>query len=231
MEKRIWKIAWFLGGIVLTLGLALAAGLLTLPPDSGDASKIGSAEATVNSVEQPSETITRTIPQYPVLPHADVAVVTQDWPTYVNETYGFQIRYPAHFYTTTWVVSGTRAMYVSFIDRKWKGQSEVPDIGIVIYNNPEKLPLRTWLMTHTGDPANPETTENVLFVDPGKIEEVRTAGATALKFVDGGMFPMPSLLMDQGKYAMKVYYTPIGPDNLEPVYELMLATLEFKPTN
>lgn len=231
MEKRIWKIVWLLGGVVLTLSLALAAGLLTLPPDNGGASKIGSAEPTVNSGEQLSEAITGTIPQYPVIPHDAIAALTQDWSTYVNETYGFQIRYPAHFYTTTWEVSGVREMYVSFKDRKWKDQSEVPDIGIVMYNNPEKLPLRTWLMTHTGDPANPETAENVLFVDPGEIEEVRIAGATALKFVDGGMFPMPSLLIDRGKYSMKVYYTPIGPDNLEPVYELMLATLEFKPVN
>ncbi len=228
MGKRIWKIVWLLGGIVLTLGLALAAGILTLPPDSGGAGKIGSAEPTVNSGEQLSETVTRTIPQYPVIPHDAIAPLTQDWSTYVNEIYGFQIRYPAHFYTTTWEVSGVREMYVSFKDRKWKDQPGMADIGILVYRNPEKLPLETWLLAHTGDPADPEKAENVIFVDPTKIEDVKTADTVALKFVGGGLGPAPTVLIDRGKYILELYYAPIGPDNLEPIYELMLETLEFK---
>ncbi|HQH40092.1 MAG TPA: hypothetical protein PLH19_16380 [Anaerolineae bacterium] len=230
MERRIWKIVGLLGGITLALVLAFATGILTLPPNRGAAGENSIIEPSSAGVAQPGAESVGTLERYPAITDDAVATATQDWLTYVNETYGFKIRYPAHFYTTTWEVVSPREMYISFIDRKWKGyEGGAPDIGIVIYRNPEKLPLQTWLQAHTGDPADPKTAGSILFVDPDKIEAVQTANAAALRLVNGGLLPVSTVLIERADYILGIGYPVIGSDNLEPVYELMLATLEFEP--
>jgi hypothetical protein len=231
MERRIWKVVGLLGGITLALVLAFATGILTLPPDRGAAGESNIIEPSSAGVVQPGAESMDTLERYPAITDDAVATATQDWLTYVDETYGFKIRYPAHFYTTTLEVVSPREMSISFTDRKWRDyEGGTPDIGIVIYSNPQKLPLRAWVQAHTGaHPADQTTAGTILFVEPDKIEAVETANMAALRLVDGGLVPAPSVLIDRGKYVLRIGYPVIGSDNLEPVYELMLATLEFEP--
>ena len=229
MRSRIWKVVWLFAGIVFTLSLALMTGVLALPPSSGKASMdVANVETLAAEPTDPPAASAEIIPTYPDLPAATVDQVTHDWLVYTDEVYGFRIRYPAHFDTVSWPVTGVREMYVSFIDRKWKGHYEVPDIGIVVYRNPENLPLQAWLQSKVDGSELLAVGEDPLFYAPTDIQNINVAGTPALKFVDGGLGPAPSVLVVRGEYILELYYAPVGPDNLEPIYELMLATLELK---
>lgn len=112
--------------------------------------------------------------------------------------------------------------------QKWRGiEGEIPDIGLVIYGNPQGLSLDEWFHRHSGHFTPSGLPEGGLFVDPTQVELVSMRGHTALRFIDGGLGPAPSILIDRGRQIVKLYFTPIGPDNLEAIYELMLSTLEF----
>jgi hypothetical protein len=224
MRRQIWKVVGLLSGVVLAFSLAFVTGMLTLPPKSGGATE-ANANVTPELTEpiHPSQDYTETSPVYPDIPISEVNQLTQDWPLYVSEAYGFSIRYPPDFYTRTWEVSGVREMSISFIDRKWENHpSETPSIGITAYRNPERLPLQTWFRTHS-DSSSGES----LFIAPTEVESVKVANTTALKFVDDGPFKIPLVLVAREEYILGVSFAPIGPDNLEPLYELMLGTLKF----
>lgn len=237
MRKLLWNSAMLLGGAILLVALIL--GLLTFRPQPGVAQQpseiSGRAAATSTQSQANPPTIASAEPTpvatprpYPNLDPKSVSILTANWLVLENQKFGFRIKYPPTFFTKEWQVNGDRLFYVSFIDQKWQGiGGEIPDIGLVVYDNPQRWSLNEWFHRHSGHVTPSGLPEGVLFVDPTQVEPVSVQGHAALRFIDGGLGPAPSILLERGPYMVKLYFTPVGSDNLEPTYELMLATLEF----
>jgi hypothetical protein len=220
MRKLLWNSVILLSGVILLAALALILSLLT--------SRLHQSQANSPTMPSTRPTLVVTPRSYPNLDPESVSILTTDWPVFKNWEFGFQIRYPPTFFTKEWQVDGDRLFYVSFMDQKWRDiEGEIPDIGLVIYGNPQGLSLDEWFHKHSGHVLPSGLPEGVLFVDPTQVESVSVRGHTALRFIDGGLAPAPSILIDRGPQMVKLYFAPVGPDNLEPIYELMLSTLEF----
>lgn len=239
MRKLLWNSAMLLSGAILLVALALILRLLTPRPPPGvvqqpseryDRAVATPLQSQATSPMTPSAepTPVATPRPYPNLDPQSVAILTANWLVLENRAFGFRIKYPPTFFTKEWQVSGERLFYVSFIDQKWQDiAGEIPDIGLVVYANPQGLSLDEWFHKHSGHVTPSGLPEGVLFVDPTQVEPVWVGGHAALRFIDGGLAPAPSTLIERGRQMVKLYFTPLGPDNLEPTYELMLATLEF----
>ncbi len=220
MRKLLWNSVMLLSGVILLAALALILSLLMSGPHQSQANPPAMSSTGPTPVVTPRS--------YPDLDPELVSALTTDWPVFKHREFGLQIRYPPTYFTKEWQVSGDRLFYVSFVDQKWRGiEGEIPDIGLVIYGNPQGLLLDEWFHKHSGHFTPSGLPEGVLFVDPTQIEPVLVRGHTALRFIDGGLGPAPSILIDRGPQIVRLYFTPVGPDNLEPIYELMLSTLEF----
>lgn len=238
MERLIKNSAVLFGGAILLATLALILGLVTFGPQSGRAQPTAqrpvdtpfathAAQATLPAHPTALSTLPATPRPYPALDPASVTLLTQDWKVYEHPGFGFHIKYPATFFTQEWKVSGDLLFDLNFVDQKWKDASGgVQGMGIAIYANPDKTPLVEWFQNRSGSFTPEGLPEGTLFVDPTQIEPVVVHYETALKFVNGGVIELPGVLIARGSYMFHIWYGP-GPDNLEPIYELMLFTLEF----
>lgn len=231
-----------MGGTILAFALALVLGLFSNAPQTSTAQQSNPGSASMPAQAAPNQpngkgpSTSSALPgnprQYPLLDRQSVAQLTADWPTFENQEFGFRIKYPPNFLTGVWPVEGDRLFYVSFANQRWKDSpGEVPDIGLVVYRNPQGFSLDEWFQKHSGNTTpDGNLPEDALFVDPTQVEQVTVNGQAALKFVDGGLGPAPSTLIFKRSQLFKLYFAPpsVAPsENLEPIYEQMLSTLEF----
>lgn len=225
MLRIIRNAILLLGGAVLVAALALILGLLTTSSQSGAAQ---SAVTTGPSNNSPSQSASVNPRPYPNLDAQSVAQLTRNWQVFENQQFGFRIKYPPNFYTQEWPVEKDVLYYVSFIDKKWKNSPSggLPEIGLAIYRNPQSIGLQEWFQVHSGTFTPQGLPDGVIFVDPTQVQPVSVQGKDALRFVDGGMISLPSILINRGLQIFRMAFTPAA-DNLEPAYELMLSTLEF----
>ncbi len=216
MLKLTRNTALLLGGAILVVALALALGLLTYAP-----------QLSVAQQPTPLPPSSSNPPVYPNLDSQSVAQLTKEWLVFEKPEWGFRIKYPPTFFTTEWPVEKDRLYSVGFTDQKWKGMGgEIPDIDLTIYRNPQGMALQEWFTTHSGSFTPQGLPDQAIFVDPTQIQPVSVHGQNALKFVDGGLGPAPTVLIPRGQQMFSMVYAP-APNNLEPTYELMFSTLEF----
>lgn len=223
MSKLLKNSAILLVGAILVVALAAVLGLLL-----NNSSSTGAAQAPANANPQAPSVSAPSQPRaYPAMDEQTVDQVTQKWRVYENQKFGFRVKYPPNFLIVETERQGIRLLDIDLGDEKWRNaQGGTQGMGIVVYSNPKQLGVEQWFKQNSGRTTEGNLPDNSEFVDPTNAEMVNVRNQTALKFVDGGMIQLPSVLIARGSVILRFWYGP-GVDNLEPPFELMLATLKF----
>jgi hypothetical protein len=183
-------------------------------------------------------------PQQPasqVLSPTVTTTVNQDdptarWKVYKNDRYGYTIKYPPTFFMNEWDTSKDplRMYYISFVPEKYRDAPNFPEIGLVIYKNPEKIPVRDWLDKHTGDQSQTQGASSALvFEKVVNVEQKTVSDVPALRFVEESPLwgtRAPSVLIPNNTGIFRLFYTnAYTSEDLAQTFELMLSTLQIAP--
>lgn len=154
---------------------------------------------------------------------------TTDWLTYANAQYGYSIKYPHTLFYKIWDTSkdSKRKHHVVFLLKKYKDKNmpQPPEIGLVIYENPEKIPLKDWLDKHT-DFQGESIFEKVV-----DLRQVTIVNAPALRFVEESPLweiTAPTVLISRDTEIFRLFYTnAYSKDDLSKTFNQILSTFKF----
>lgn len=191
----------------------------------------------LSRTQQPPQTANQPKP-ISLLPSAPPTIVinqtnsTKEWKVYKNEEHGYTIKYPPTYFFTVWDTSKDplRVHYISFVPEKYRGTPRAPEIGLVIYNNPEEISLREWLDQHTSN--QPKGSSNrIVFEKIVDTKWVTVADTPALRFVEESPIwgtRAPTILVLDDKKIFKLFYTnAYSSEDLSQTFNLMLDTFQF----
>jgi hypothetical protein len=162
--------------------------------------------------------------------------IESNWPTFENRSFGIRLRYPITFYHQTWDTSTfpDKLLSVTFQDQKYRNTEihQIPNVALNIWDNAEKLDIRTWLARHsTTEPFGTEVNlkNPVFFLWPNTQPVSMTAnGIGGICFTSDAMgLEGIHVILSKGKWIVELSYGAFGPDDLGPIYRAMLSSLDL----
>lgn len=163
--------------------------------------------------------------------------VGPNWPIYENPDFGIRLRYPLAFYYQTWDVSTFpgKLLSVSFQDQKYRDKEipQIPNMALNVWDNTERLSIEAWLAHHsTTEPFGTEVNLEfpVYFLWPEvQPEAVTVNDMEGLRFTSDAMgLKNHNVIFAHREWIVEFSYGAFGPDDLGPIYNAMLGSLELE---
>ncbi len=149
---------------------------------------------------------------------------------YESEEFGFRLQIPAGYRIEELPLRKGLLLALGFApSNNDQTQRFGFPIGLTVYKKPPEVSLLDWFSTHIGDltESGQPTSEQAFFYAPIIQNQNDFKSEPALQYLAGAR-PVPyETLVDRGAWAIGFYYLQDYPDDYQPVYEQMLASLEF----
>lgn len=158
------------------------------------------------------------------------ATLTPEVSFYQSEEFGFRLQPSAGYRIEELPIRKGMQLAIGFapLNNDQTQRFGFP-IGLTVYEKPPDVSLLDWLSIHIGDltESGQPTSEQAFFYAPIIQNQNDFKGEPALQY-ESGSRPVPyETLVDRGAWVIGFYYLRDYPDDYEPVYEQMLASLEF----
>lgn len=149
---------------------------------------------------------------------------------YESKEFGFNLQIPAGYRREELPRREGILLAIGFAPSSQDQIQEVGfPIGLTVYEKPSQVPLLDWFSTHTGDltDSGQPASEEALFYTPLIQNQDDFKGKPALQYLSGSR-PVPyETLVDLGAWVIGPHYLQDYPEDYRPVYNQMLASLEF----
>lgn len=164
--------------------------------------------------------------------------VTTNWQYLENSAFNYSIKYPSDFSyinfdaSNNFEESSEYAHAIGFYPNKYLDTFQSPEIGLVIYKNPQKLSLDEWFSTWRHRYVNEVNGSSLNVIDEIKaVQHITINQKDAISYIDESSPRSSAVLFHKGSQVIKLYYTNanIKDEDLAPTFDLMLKTLQFEP--